>query len=308
MVKPLTEIERERQVLHALEGALERSGDDRARFLDGVCGGDEELRLRLERLLACEVRGELSRPSDLPRVGDLAANELPPGSRIGSYELLQPIARGGMGSVWLARQANPRREVALKVMRPGHWSEDARARFRFESEVLARLRHPGIAQILEAGVHRDGSAPGAGEIPYFALEFVEGARTLGRYVEEERLDRAAVLALFVRILNAVHHGHQKGVVHRDLKPANLLVDTRGDPKVIDFGIARSLGTELEHPLETRVGQLIGTLPYMSPEQIAGDAHAIDTRSDVYSLGVVLYEIVCGCLPQDLEGVPMHESR
>jgi tetratricopeptide (TPR) repeat protein len=209
-----------------------------------------------------------------------------------------------MGSVYLATQDNPRRPVAIKLMRWGLASRSASRRFEFESQVLGRLRHPNIAQVHEAGTHDDGT----GGVPYFAMEYVPDARSLTTYAREERLGTRERLALFTKICDAVHHGHQKGIIHRDLKPSNVLVDPSGEPKVIDFGVAKATDSDLAiTTVRGDLGQLIGTLQYMSPEQCEGDPGDLDTRSDVYGLGVMLYELLCGQLPYDVGRVPFPEA-
>ena len=210
-----------------------------------------------------------------------------------------------MGVVYEAMQDNPRRPVALKVMKRGLASRSALRRFEFESQILGRLRHPSIAQVYEAGVHTDApdSAidPSAREsLPYFVMEYIPAARTLTQHAYAYRLSTRDRLDLFARVCDGVHHGHQKGVIHRDLKPANILVDSSGVPKIIDFGVARTTDSDLVvTTLQTDVGQLIGTLQYMSPEQVEADPNDLDVRSDVYSLGVVLYELLTGVVPYNV---------
>ena len=177
-------------------------------------------------------------------------------------------------------------------------------RFGYESQVLARLRHSGIAQVFEAGTHDDGD----GAVPYFAMEYIPNAKHITRFAKERSLGTRERLTLFSKVCGAVHHGHQKGVIHRDLKPGNILVDPHGDPKIIDFGVARGTDSDLAvTTLQTDVGQLIGTLQYMSPEQSEGDPDALDARSDVYALGVVLYELLAGRLPYVISGKQVLQS-
>jgi tetratricopeptide (TPR) repeat protein len=225
-------------------------------------------------------------------------------TRIGHYHIKRVIASGGMGTVYEATQENPRRVVALKVMKHGIASRSALRRFEYESQILARLHHPGIAQVFEAGTHDDGTGP----VPYFVMEYIPNAMPITDFAMDKKLNARARLELFARVCEAVHHGHQKSVIHRDLKPGNILVDSRGQVKIIDFGVARSTDSDLAlTTLQTSVGQLIGTLQYMSPEQCQADPHDLDIRSDTYALGVVLYELLSGRLPYDLTGVPIAEA-
>ena len=224
--------------------------------------------------------------------------------RIGHYHIKRVIASGGMGTVYEATQEKPRRTVALKLMRHGIASRSALRRFEYESQILARLRHPGIAQVYEAGTHRDDS----GTVPFFAMEYIVGAKPITQYVKEKKLGARQRMELFAQVCDAIHHGHQKGIIHRDLKPSNILVDATGQVKIIDFGVARSTDSDLAvTTLQTDIGQLVGTLQYMSPEQCEADPHNIDTRSDVYALGVVFYELLCGRLPYNVTRMAMHEA-
>lgn len=236
------------------------------------------------------------------------------GATLGDYTIQSVLGAGGMGVVYLARQQHPRREVALKVIRWVFASKSLLRRFEHEARALARLQHPGIAQIYEAG---SAAMPDGRSVPFFAMELVRGA-TITRYASDSKLSIRDRLAIFADLCDAVHHAHQKGVIHRDLKPANILIDaSRGNdtdastrlgprvqPKILDFGVARlaqdETGVQTLHTSVTQAGQILGTLPYMSPEQLAGDA--ADTRVDVYALGVILYELLTGKLPHELTGM------
>jgi len=226
-------------------------------------------------------------------------------SRIGNFKILKVIAGGAMGTVYEAVQENPPRRVALKVIKRGITSWEALRRFQFETTTLGRLCHPGIARIYEAGTHRDG----VDGVPYFALEYVENARILTQFAAERKLALRPRLELFLQVCDAVHYGHQKGVIHRDLKPGNILVNAGGRVKVIDFGVARSTDADMAvTTTQTSPGALIGTPRYMSPEQCAADPRDLDIRSDVYSLGVLLFELLSGKMPYDMDTPPFEYSR
>ncbi len=216
--------------------------------------------------------------------------------RIGSYRVLGVLGEGGMGMVYLAEQERPRRTVALKVVRPGMMGAMLLRRFELEAQVLARLQHPNIAQVYEAGIARTG--PGGPGSPFFAMEYIQGA-TLTDHATVRGLGVRERLALMAEICDGVQHAHTRGVIHRDLKPGNILVSAEGRPKILDFGIARATDSDVQATQRTDIGQLVGTLPYMSPEQVQGDPAALDTRSDVYTLGVILYELLTGRLPHDV---------
>lgn len=250
-----------------------------------------------------------------PAAGPRLASEPASGrdERIGSYRLMEILGEGGMGVVYLAEQERPRRTVALKVIRPGLTTPRLLRRFELESQVLGRLQHPGIAQIYEAGI-ADLSGTGAlmSGRPFFAMELVRGL-TLTEHARTNGLSVAERLAIFVRICEAVQHAHQRGVIHRDLKPGNILVDSSGQPKVLDFGVARAAdaGADGEEgdgvTMQTDAGQLVGTLPYMSPEQVMGGSADLDTRSDVYALGVIRFELLSGRLPHAVSNKTIVEA-
>ncbi len=305
--------ERWNEIRRIAEEALQRPAGERVGFLDAACGADRPLREEVARILAGDANGDelagIVMGALASTVRDSAHDVAGTGGRIGAFRLLERIGAGGMGTVYAAEQDEPRRIVALKTLNGGFLAPEAVRRFRYESEILARLNHPAIAQVYEAGTQEVKSGDATWSIPYFAMELVPGARTLIEYAEAERLDLDARLSLFLSACDAVHHGHQKGIIHRDLKPGNVLVGTDGRLKVIDFGVARVADAEADGTggLLTRTGQLIGTLRYMSPEQVQGRLDAIDTRSDVYALGVVLYELLSGSAPHDLAGASITES-
>jgi tetratricopeptide (TPR) repeat protein/tRNA A-37 threonylcarbamoyl transferase component Bud32 len=215
-------------------------------------------------------------------------------AQIGPYRILALIGEGAMGIVYEAEQERPHRRVALKIIRPGIATPVMLRRFEHEYEFLGRLQHPGIAQIYEAGVAESIYGPQ----PYFAMELVRGRR-LDEYVRVRQLGVRERLSLAADIADAVQHAHHRGVIHRDLKPGNILVTDAGAPKVLDFGLARAARAELQSTVHTMAGEVVGTMSYMSPEQVAGDIADLDTRSDVYALGVILYELLAGRLPFDI---------
>ena len=293
---------------------------ERERFLSGAASDATAavLAVHRERCPACRAWFERARADDellgplreawreSPASDGPALDELPPEidtRGLTRYRIGRLIGSGGMGVVYEAEQRSPRRQVALKVVRPGFSSEQLLRRFELEAEVLGRLDHPGIARIHEAGTF----GAGADRRPFFAMELVRGVSLL-RYVEERELGRDRRLEVFCKICEAVEHAHQKGVIHRDLKPANILVSEAGEPVILDFGVARVTDVEArQETLQTRAGQIVGTLAYMSPEQVAGDAAAVDVRSDVYALGVLYYELLGGARPYELSGLPLTEA-
>jgi len=234
-----------------------------------------------------------------------SAKESLPGqveTRIDRYKLLRVLGEGGMGMVYLAeQQGSIRRRVALKVIKPGMDSKRVLARFEAERQALALLDHPNIAQIHDAGTAPSGR-------PYFVMEYVKGV-TVTEYCDRHKLCIEDRLGLFQQVCHAVQHAHQKGIFHRDLKPSNILVSTDGDraiPKIIDFGVAKAMSQPLtEHTFFTEEAHLLGTPEYMSPEQVDMAGEDIDTRSDIYSLGVLLYELLAGVLPFDPEEPAWH---
>jgi WD40 repeat protein/tRNA A-37 threonylcarbamoyl transferase component Bud32 len=304
-----------RRVMSAFEAASSATLERRSAILEERCGGDEALRREVEAMLAHAVADDArlragagleammraASAASPPRVGDPRAapmSDLP--MLAGQYRILRMIGEGGSAVVYEAEQAIPRRRVALKAIRSAFASRQMLLRFEQEAHILGRLHHPGVAQIYEAGA----ADAARGDQAYFAMELVEGL-PLTAHAERHRLGVDARLELMIKVCDAVQHAHQRGVIHRDLKPSNILVDAGGQPKVLDFGVARLEDVEgmasasAGSALETRAGQLIGTLAYMSPEQVAGDAREIDTRSDVYTLGVLLYELLTGAIPHPM---------
>ena len=279
--------------------ALEVDDDARDAWLSARCEARPALAAEVRALLAADrvAEGFLD-PPVVEAIPDERGRWLE-GRTIGSYTIVRRIGVGGMGTVYEAMQQRPRRRVALKLLRCGLVSPELRRRFEQEAEILGRLRHPAIAEIYEAGTYDSELGP----IPYFALEFIEDARTLGAWVTEAALDAAAIVPLIVEIAEAIGHAHAAHVVHRDIKPSNILVGRDGRPRLIDFGVARATDDESRRvTLATAVGELVGTLHYMSPEQCSLDGAEIDGRADVYSLGVVLYELLAGRLPYPVDGV------
>ncbi len=225
--------------------------------------------------------------------------------QIGEYAIVRTIASGGMGTVYEARQENPSRSVALKVLKSNAISPTNLRRFQSECAILGKLRHPAIATIYGAGLHRD-EITGA-SLPYFAMELIPHARPITLYASDRGLELDRKLRLFLHVCEGVQHGNKQGVVHRDLKPANILVDDTGWPKIIDFGIAKSTDADVAATTSTDMGQVLGTLQYMSPEQCQGDPLLLDARADVYALGVILYEMVCGQSPYKVSEMPVHQA-
>ena len=309
MMNPETQLEEAVCVgaLHIADPVL------RAQFLDQACAGDARLRKAVEAMLlannAAENFFEQCRSAvDVPKLDaqaagalketgidldDLTAEQL--GSRVGRYKLLQKIGEGGCGVVYLAEQEEPvRRQVALKVIKLGMDTKSVIARFEAERQALAMMDHPNIARVLDAGATETGR-------PFFVMELVRGTR-ITKYCDENNLDTVQRLKLFIQVCRAIQHAHQKGVIHRDIKPSNILVSLHDGvpvPKVIDFGIAKATeGRLTNNTMFTAVEQFVGTPAYMSPEQADISGLDVDTRSDIYSLGVLLYELLTGRTPFD----------
>lgn len=294
------------------ERALQLSGEERRRFLDDKCGADLALRSEIESLLGryenhpdfLENGIRVARVSENARVTtDTDTLTDPP--QIGSYRIKRRIGEGAWGIVYEAEQARPQRPVALKIIRPERATNDARRRFEREAALLARLQHPGIAQIFEAGTADISSTTGEPlSLPFIAMEYIEG-RSLDQYRLSRSDSPSEHISLVASICDAVEHAHQRSIIHRDLKPRNILIDNRGTAKVLDFGIAILSASVLDAAeMRTRNDALAGTIPYMSPEQLTGEP---DTRSDIYALGVILYELLAKRLPYPLEGQQLGEQ-
>lgn len=290
--------------------AMELRGAQRDAFIEQSCRGDEKLHATVKQLLAyhdadSRFLEESPLEVDLNEVARWAhPDELLIGEKINGWTIDRVIATGGMGTIYQASSKNKSDPVAIKLMRSGIASENAMRRFRFEADVLAHLNHDGIARVLESGTHDDG----LGGVPFFVMEYVDEAQPITEYSEAHDLNLHQRVELFAQVCDAIHHGHQKGVIHRDLKPANILVDSSNRPKVIDFGVARATDSDLAvTSIATSAGDLLGTLQYMSPEQCGTDPGAVDVRSDIYALGMVLYELICGTVPYDVREVGVMEA-
>ncbi|GJM25865.1 MAG: hypothetical protein DHS20C16_22800 [Phycisphaerae bacterium] len=289
--------------------AMDMPAEQRTQFLETECGNDQALIDEVSDLLR---RDEKPSAVDKPVIDQNVTHKLLTDSfsdaitkpkEIGPYKIIDILGVGGMGTVYRAEQQYPSRTVALKVVQTPLYSRSMTRRIEYEAQVLARLQHVGIAQVFEAGTAKVNGVT----VPFFAMELVEG-RTLTSHAETYNLNTRQKLELIRRVCAAVQHAHRQGVIHRDLKPANVLITKDGQPKVLDFGIARVTDSDIQTTtLHTDVGQLVGTIAYMSPEQVAGDSSNIDTRSDVYALGVLAFELLTEQLPHPVGGKTIAEA-
>lgn len=309
--------ERWERIKEILEQALPQAPERRVAYLDLACGPDAQMRAEVESLIAHHEEAgsqfltaatpdvlQVTTPlvATEPRV-DLAVALAP--QFVGPYRLLRRLGEGGMGQVWLAEQTEPvRRQVALKLIKIGMYDNELVQRFRSERQSLAMMDHPAIAKVFDAGATPDGQ-------PYFVMEYVPGI-PITQYCDEKRLTVKQRLELFIKVCEGVQHAHQKAIIHRDLKPANILVaevDSKPMPRIIDFGLAKATDQIGDETVMTRLGGFVGTPGYMSPEQADSTVRDVDTRSDVYSLGVVLYVLLTGNPPFDSrqwKNQPFHE--
>jgi serine/threonine protein kinase len=278
--------ERWHQIDELLQAALDRHPNEREVFVHDACSRDAALEDEVRSLLCSERQAGTFLERPVVQVAARAIVQLEPqaaddsstslvGQTISGYRVLEKLSEGGMGIVYRAEQNQPRRTIALKVIKPGLSAPDMLRRFELESQALGRLQHPGIAQIYEAGTADTGFGPQ----PYLAMELILG-QPLITYAEMHELNTRQRLEIMAKVCEAVHHAHQRGIIHRDLKPVNILVDESGQPKVLDFGIARLTDSDVYATRRTDLGQVVGTLAYMSPEQVLGDPQELDTRSDV----------------------------
>ena len=295
----------QRELVEELFGAaLELDPGERTAFLDRQCRGDRELREEVEALLDADAGAGsfLQHPILEPPTADSSEADVFE-TIIGPYRLLELIGEGGMGEVWLAEQKQPvRRRVAIKLIKAGMDTREVVTRFESERQALALMDHPAIAKVFDAGSTLRGR-------PYIAMEYLAGI-PITTYCDKHKLTVRQRMELFIPVCEGVQHAHQKAIIHRDLKPSNILVTTidgKPMPRIIDFGVAKATSQKLTAgTLYTRIGAMVGTIGYMSPEQADRIGEDIDTRSDIYSLGAVLYELLVGALPLEIRNLPFDE--
>ena len=293
------EAERWHRIAEIYDAVCDLPVTERAGFLEDACRGDQELRDEIESLLAQHVSAD----GVLEQVAADVERAYPHPVSIGRYRILRLIGEGAMGAVYEAAQDHPRRMVALKILKGAMAAPGLSRRFALESEAMGRLQHPGVARIYEAGVEETPLGPQ----PYFAMELIHGLPLID-YANREKLDTRQRLEIMIRICEGVEHAHQRGVIHRDLKPANILVDETGQPKILDFGVARVTADDAGATSHTSLGDLLGTMAYMSPEQFFGDPAVVDARSDIYALGVILYELLAGRRPYEIPRSAVEAAR
>lgn len=301
----MTDADKFQELDRLFQAVCDLPADQQAQRLVELAPGNESLQSEVIELLKAEQSSAGVTPESFHQsIASILTGSIETPEAIGNYRIIRTLGQGGMGIVYEAQQHSPQRTVALKLLRPGLATQELIRRFEFEAEALGRLQHPNIAHIYEAGLVETPAGPR----PFFAMEIVRGdplnswARKSGASVRQK-------LELFADICDAIQHAHTQGVVHRDIKPANILVTQDDKPKVLDFGVARTADAspDMLETLATEPGQLVGTMAYMSPEQVSGKTGQIDTRSDVYGLGVVLYELMSSKLPHNIEGLGLVDS-
>lgn len=303
----MTKAVRNASARQIFDQVLNAAIEDQYDVLEIACGDDHELRSDVESLLrhhqfasAAFMQPPLS-PIGSESIGRASTSLI--GKTVGQYRIVSLIKEGGMGVVYRAEQLSLQRQVAIKFIRFG-FTKSLVQRFEHETRVLSSLRHRHIAQIHDAGIHEVVGHP----MPYFVMELVPDARSITDYAAQQNLGVHAKINLFIQACEGVEFGHRKGIIHRDLKPGNILVDAQNEVKIIDFGVARSVDSDVAATtIQTQVGELVGTLQYMSPEQCDADPNELDTRTDVYSLGVVLYELLAGDLPYEVDGTSIFRA-
>jgi WD40 repeat protein len=315
MAQELSKVEQDRRALEIFAQACGLGAVDRSALLEQLCAGDTVVRRQVEAMLVADSGADTPVGSDAEvdgfvarQIGEMAGERKPELSVAlpavdGEYTLLRVIGEGGMGTVYEAEQHHPRRRVAIKAIRPGRITPQMSKRFEYEAQVLARLEHPNIARLYESNTQSEGEHIRA----YLAMELVDGMPIDAYCCATNNLPTRDRLKLFMKVCDAVAYAHRMGVIHRDLKPANILVTREGEPKILDFGVARTVERDGQGiTLVTQHGQIIGTLAYMSPEQVEGRGD-VDTRADVYSLGVILYRLLTGLLPIDVSNDSIVEA-